>query len=131
MTPLQTIAVLLAGLAAEDRLKGVVIHSSGYHLRRYFDKIRALHLGACDTCQAVLCAIGAVGADAGNGRAFRTFRRGEDLAIALIGDAAAWAGVEALADHLMADGIVTGETAHTILSQHLAFGSWAEKEPHA
>lgn len=126
----QALVVKLAGIVAEDRLKGEVVHTSGYHLRRYFEKIRALHLGACDTCQAVLCAISAVGADAGNGRAFRFYRRAEDAAINMMSDIDVWAGVMSLAERLLLDGIVDGKTAHSILSQHIAFGSYADKELH-
>ncbi|WP_108459243.1 hypothetical protein [Devosia naphthalenivorans] len=126
----QSIAIKLAGMVAEDRLEGVVIHSTGFHLRRYFDKIRALHLGPCDTCQAVLCAIGGVGADAGNGAAFRFYRRAENLAIEMMADGYAWAGVQALAYRLMTNGIVDGETAHSVLSQHVEFGAYADKETH-
>jgi hypothetical protein len=126
LTPTEQVVISLAGLVAEDRLDGQTVRTSGYHLRRYFEKIRALHVGACDTCQAVHCSILAVGADAGNGRAFRFYRRAEDIAIAMMADADVWAGVQALADRLMADGIVDGETAHSILAEHVEFGSRAD-----
>jgi hypothetical protein len=120
--PIQRIAESFAGFVGEMSDRRFYRPMGQADEDDYLARVHSLCHGQCDGCSMAMLAWHAVGFPAGHEAARAVMRQGQEYAIDYLMQHRPRLAVHRLADRLLADHRLDGETAHNIINELIEFG---------